>query len=115
VTVERRLVTVSALVMTVKTEGPGDVAASFEAAAAKLAELARRRRAGWARPWVPVTYPLTRFEARSEPLPEGAPEPTAGQLRALLDEATRVMANLGRAAEAHYARGIREQAGLEAL
>jgi hypothetical protein len=113
---EKRLVTVSAVILTEKTDGPQDVAASFEGVAAKLAELARRRRAGYTRALVPIEIPLLRFEARSEVVPdESAAGLSVTDLREMLDEATRVMHNLGRAAEVHEARDIRARAGLEAL
>lgn len=113
---QRRLVSVSALVVTEETEGPEDITASYAETAAVLARIAERRMNGDMSALAAVEYPLLRFEARSEPLPEGqAPEPTAGQLRALLDEATRVMVNLGRAAEVRLATDIRAQAQLEAL
>lgn len=64
---QKRLVTVTAVVMTEETPGPEDVAASFEAVAEKLAELARRRRAGYTRSVVPIYFPLLQFEATSEP------------------------------------------------
>jgi len=113
---EKRLVTVTAVVLTEKTEGPEGTAASFEAVAEKLNELARRRRAGWTGHLLPLMMPVTRFEARSEPVPdEQAAALSVTDLRELLDRATRVMHNLGRAAEVHEARDIRRQAGLEAL
>jgi hypothetical protein len=114
--VQRRLVTVTAVVLTEKTEGPEDIAASFEVVAGKLAELARRRRAGWTGHLLPLMMPATRFEARSEPVPdEQAADLSTTDLREMLDRATRVMANLGRPAEVYEARDIRAQAGLEAL
>lgn len=114
-TVERRLVTVSALVLVEAGGGPESTAASFEPVAKKLAELARRRRNGYTRALVPFELPLTSFEARSEPLPEGSAEPTAGQLRAMLDEATRELADTGLKSKKWVVRTLRERAGLEAL
>jgi hypothetical protein len=112
VSTEKRLVTVTAVVMTEKTEGPEDIAESLEVTACAVLDCAARRRSGDTRPYMPIRYPLTRFEARSEPVPEGTqPELTAGQLRALLDEVTRELASQQDA----YANSIREQAGLERL
>ena len=112
-TVQKRLVTVTAVVLTEETEGPQDIAASFEAVAEKLSELARRRRAGWTGHLLPLMMPVTRFEARSEPVPD---EQAAGlsttDLREMLDEATRTLAETG---EALQAREIRARAGLELL
>ena len=110
---ERRLVSVTALVETDKTQGPQDIAASYAAVAVAMTGLAERRMNGDDASLVLIAYPLLRFEARSEPLPEGSPEPTAGQLRALLDEATRELAVMR--SPAYYVSSLREQAGLERL
>jgi hypothetical protein len=113
---QRRLVTVTAVVMTEPTQGPEDITASFAAVAMAMTDLAERRVNGETRSLVPVAYPLVRFEARSEPVPDGeAPGLSVTGLRELLDRATRVMVNLGRAVEVHEARDIRRQASLEEL
>jgi hypothetical protein len=116
VTVQKRLVTVTAVVLTEKTEDDGDIAESFGRVALALTELAVARRCGKTGRLLLIENPLARFEARSEPVPD---EKAAGlsvtDLREMLDRATRVMVNLGRAAEVHEARDLRRQAGLEEL
>lgn len=112
---QRRLVTVTAVVMTEETQGPEDITASYAAVAGAMTLLVAR---GVSRPsaLLPIEYPLVRFEARSEPVPDGeAAGLSVTDLRELLDRATRVMVNLGRAAEVHEARDIRRQACLEEL
>lgn len=113
---QRRLVTVTAVVMTEETAGPEDIAVSYAAVAGALQDHVRRTLTGEARSLLPIEYPLVRFEARSEPVPDGeAAGLSVTDLRELLDRATRVMVNLGRAAEVHEARDIRRQACLEEL
>jgi hypothetical protein len=114
---EKRLVTVTAVVMTEKTEGPEDVAESLEVTALALRGVAHRRRTGRTGPLTPIEYPLVRFEARSEPVPDGeAAGLSVTDLRILLDEATRLLyGQVSTGSEAARVQSIRAQAGLERL
>jgi hypothetical protein len=117
VTVQRRLVTVAAVVVTEETQGPEDVAVSYAAVAEALRSHVARTLAGEGRHLLPIEYPLVRFEARSEPVPgEEAAALSVTGLREMLDEATRVMHDL--AADGLTllrVRQIRNRAGLEEL
>jgi hypothetical protein len=114
---QKRLVTVTAVVMTEETEGPEDITASYAAVAMAMTDLVERRLNGDMSALAAIAYPLLRFEARSEPVPDGeAAGLSVTDLREMLDEATRAMHDLaGAADEMRHARDIRSRAGLGQL